>query len=293
MIIIYNNLILLYTTVDLIAIDSLQSLKNSLPKLLSIVFHSFINHPKGNDDPMNAFKRTIIKDEAPSSYLGEARSLRISLPHGYNELLSYPVLYCQDGEDFFNFGRIVTQANTLILKNGLDPFLIIGVDVDKKLRWSEYHPEGERFARYCAFFAEELLPYIEENYPARTRRDERVIAGDSLGGTVSLHLALDYPELFGSVISFSGAFFPVTQQRIAEESDLSELSVFQTVGLKETAFQSAEGVSDFVELNRSTRALLEHRKANVYYEETDGDHVWGAWQPLIPKALAQYFGGSM
>jgi enterochelin esterase-like enzyme len=242
---------------------------------------------------MNAFKRTIIKDEAPSSYLGKARSLRISLPPGYNELLSYPVLYCQDGEDFFNFGRIVTQANTLILENDLDPFLIVGVDVDKKLRTSEYHPEGDRFASYCTFFAEELIPYIEENYPARSRREERVIAGDSLGGTVSLHLALDYPEQFGNVMSFSGAFYPVTQQRVANEHSLSDLSVFQTVGLKETAFESSGGVFDFVELNRSTRALLEQRNANIYYEETDGDHVWGAWQPLIPKALARYFGGSM
>lgn len=48
-------------------------------------------------------KRTILKDEVDSRFLGETRTLRIYLPPGYNEILSYPVVYCQDGEEFFNF----------------------------------------------------------------------------------------------------------------------------------------------------------------------------------------------
>ena len=72
-------------------------------------------------------KRTIVKEEIESRYLGEKRTLRIYLPPGYNELLSYPVVYCQDGEEFFNFGRIATTANQIILDEGAEPFIIVGV----------------------------------------------------------------------------------------------------------------------------------------------------------------------
>ena len=64
-------------------------------------------------DDSRFYKRTIVKDEVTSVLLGENRSLRIYLPPGYNELLSYPVIYCQDGEQFFNFGRIATTLTRL------------------------------------------------------------------------------------------------------------------------------------------------------------------------------------
>src|SRR5690242_18270125 len=90
-------------------------------------------------------KRTIIKDSVTSSHLPEGeRGLRLYLPPGYNEILSYPVIYCQDGEDFFSFGRIATQAHAMILDGELEPLVIVGVDVDKSVRTEEYAPDGER-----------------------------------------------------------------------------------------------------------------------------------------------------
>jgi enterochelin esterase-like enzyme len=239
---------------------------------------------------MTAYERKINKESIPSLFLQETRNVRVSLPPGYNEMLSYPTVYCQDGEDFFNFGRIVTQANTLILEEGLDPFLIVGVDVNKAIRRSEYHPEGARFHSYCRFFAEELIPFIEGKYPVRASSDERVLAGDSLGGTVALHLALDYPQFFTHVIAFSGAFYDSTQRRIMRETNLSWLRLYQSVGLQETAFETSDGVHNFVEMNRRTRDLLTARNAVLQYKETDGEHVWGQWQGLIPEALTHYFG---
>lgn len=234
-------------------------------------------------------KRTILKEIVPSHHLPEgSRNLRVFLPPGYNEVLSYPVVYCQDGEDFFNFGRIATTATRLILDEGLEPFLIVGVDVDKSIRTDEYAPDGARHAAYTAFFAEELIPFIEEKFSVRPEPQYRILAGDSLGGTVSLHLALSYPELFDSVIALSGAFYPVSQAILAESADLSALRMYMIVGLQENAFETDRGVFDFVDLNRQTRRLLEHKGASVFYEEKDGKHQWGFWQQEVPHALLHF-----
>jgi len=234
-------------------------------------------------------KRTIVKDNVTSRFLVDnSRNLRVFLPPGYNEVLSYPVVYCQDGEDFFNFGRIATTATKLILDDGLEPFIIVGVDVDKKVRTSEYTPGGERNNSYIRFFAEELVPYIEEKYAARKDSAHRLLAGDSLGGTVSLHIALKYPQLFTKVISLSGAYYASSQSILSRAGDLSWLSIYMIVGLQEDAYQTDTGIYDFVALNRNTRALLEHHQASIFYEEKDGKHQWGFWQNEIGKALSYF-----
>lgn len=235
-------------------------------------------------------KRTIMKEEVASALLSETRNVKIYLPPGYNELLTYPVLYCQDGEDFFNFGRTATHMTKLILDEGLEPALIVGVDVDKRLRNEDYSPDGTRFGAYCRFFAEELVPYIEARYPARRDRSARVIAGDSLGGTVSLHIALEYPQLFNRVLSLSGAFLASTRDRIAAESDLSWLQLYMLIGLQETAVETSRGTFDFLEENRRTRELLEARETDLFYEEKDGKHTWGFWQKELPASLKLFFG---
>ncbi|WP_281888864.1 esterase family protein [Paenibacillus sp. YYML68] len=239
------------------------------------------------DDAMY-YKRTIVKEHVPSQELGEERPLRIYLPPGYNELLSYPVVYCQDGEDFFNFGRIATTMNRLIYDDNAEPAIIVGVDVDKAVRTSEYAPEGERFERYCRFFAEELLPYVESRYPVRTTADERLLAGDSLGATVSLHLALDYRSLFTRVLSLSGAFLQSTQARVAAEDDLSWLTLSMLIGLDEKDVSTGRGTFDFVEANRNTKKLLIERSCQLEYEEKPGKHLWGFWQQELPRLLRRF-----
>ncbi|MDF2960059.1 MAG: enterochelin esterase [Paenibacillus sp.] len=231
------------------------------------------------------YKRTIVKELVSSGILGEERTVRIFLPPGYQELISYPVIYCQDGEQFFNFGRIATHMNRLIYDEGVEPAIIVGVDTVTAVRTSEYAPEGLRFDDYCRFFTQELLPFVEQKYPVRTSPEERILAGDSLGGTVSLHLALDYRDLFGKVISLSGAFLQPTQERIAEESDLSWLELYMLIGLDEQEVTTERGTFDFLEANRQARQLLEARNCRLTYLEKQGKHLWGFWQNELPAAM--------
>jgi enterochelin esterase-like enzyme len=235
------------------------------------------------------YKRTIVKEVMSSSALQEQRNLRVYLPPGYNELLSYPVLYCQDGEDFFNFGRLATHMTRLIIDEDYEPVIIVGVDVDKKKRTSEYSPEGQRFNAYIQFFTEELIPYIEQRYPVRTELKDRVLAGDSLGGTISLHLALNSPHLFNQVISLSGAFYTSTQEILSGYHDLSWLTIYMVIGLQEDVVVTDHGTYDFLVLNRTSKTMFQERGATVDYHEADGKHVWGFWQNALPAALAYFY----
>lgn len=235
---------------------------------------------------LNEYSRRIVhKETLFSEALGKERPLRIFVPPGYNELSSHRVVYCQDGEECFNFGRIATHATKLILDEGVEPFLVVGVDVDLPNRSSEYAPEGSRYAAYSEFFLREMMPFVESRYAVRTGPGDRVLVGDSRGGTVSLHLSLQVPDLIQKVISLSGAFLPSTREQLEAEGDLSWLRMYQLIGTDEAEVRTAEGVYDFLEANRLTRSSLESRGASVRYVEKPGKHIWGFWQQELPEAL--------
>ncbi len=54
------------------------------------------------------------------------------------------------------------------------------------------------------FIIHELIPYIDTHYPTINKRQQRAIAGLSMGGQGAFWLAGRYPELFGSAAAISG-----------------------------------------------------------------------------------------
>ncbi|TVY02277.1 alpha/beta hydrolase [Cohnella terricola] len=242
-----------------------------------------------SDNPL--FKRTIHKHEVPSVLLPEgSRTVRVYLPPGFQQWISYPVVYCQDGEEFFNFGRIATHAQRLILEEDWEPFIVVGVDVNVKLRTSEYAPDGERYSLYTRFFAEELIPWVESHYPVRDVPEQRLLAGDSLGGAVSLSLAIAYPDMFSRILSLSGAYYGPYMEQIRQAASLEYLKLWMIVGLQEREYATDRGTFDFVALNRDAVQLLEEKGAIVRYTEKDGEHKWGFWQQVLPEALGAFLG---
>ncbi|WP_027417721.1 alpha/beta hydrolase [Aneurinibacillus terranovensis] len=234
----------------------------------------------------NIRKRTIIRREIDSQYLAEKRSYKVYLPTNHILTRPYPILYTQDGEQFLNFGRIATIANERVIKGELFPFIIAAVTVSRENRTEEYGTGRSRNAAYKSFFIEELLPAVENEFLT----GERTLAGDSLGGTVSLDLTIDRPDLFPNVLSLSGAFYPDTMKNVLQQTSLDHLNIYMVVGRKETEVAVGTKKADFLLYNREMKQLLEEKGAKVEYTEQDGGHDWGFWQSQLPAALAYFYG---
>lgn len=237
------------------------------------------------------YTRTVHKADIDSVYLRETRRLQIFVPPGYSEDAIYPVVYCQDGEQFFNMGRIATHATKLMADGTIRPLLIVGVHVRMETRRDDYAPDGARFGAYCRFMTEEAVPYVERTYSAGRRPADRTAAGSSLGAALSLRLAIDRPDVFARVISLSGAFRG--SSFVAAGGGLTRLDglrVYMLAGLQETAVEIGGGVFDFVQMSRDMREWLDERQADVHYAEREGGHTWGLWQQYVPDALRHMYG---
>ncbi|MBD1373448.1 esterase family protein [Hazenella sp. IB182357] len=234
-------------------------------------------------------QRTIKKEVLQSTALNETKEILIYLPPGFQADQDYPVLILHDGTDYFNLGRIVTQAHTMIQNKEIKPVMLVSVPINKEIRTDTYAPKGSKHQAHIHMIVNELLPLLQDQYGVSPLSSTFVIGGSSLGATVSLQIALAYPELFHNILSQSGAFSEETKETILKSSSLSHFKIYQSIGKSETSVPTHLGKLNFLTRNREVFRLLEEKRANVQYVEAEGDHTWGFWQRDLTAALSFFF----
>lgn len=236
--------------------------------------------------------RIIKKECLQSTCLQRKKEILISYPPSLTNDQELPVLLLHDGPDYFFLGRLVTQANQLMIDQRLRPFISIALPVEKEHRVAEYSPRGRDFHAYQYFLIEELFPLLKAKHPVSSNYKDWVIGGASLGATASLHFALTYPQYCQAILCQSGAFLPQTIELIAQQKRLSSLRVYQSIGQSETAVPTHMGLADLLTRNRQIAQALQEKQASIRYIEREGGHTWGLWQRDLPEALMTFFGFS-
>ncbi|MFH1144881.1 MAG: alpha/beta hydrolase-fold protein, partial [Candidatus Eisenbacteria bacterium] len=95
-------------------------------------------------------------------------------------------------------------AERLIAEGKIAPLIVVGV-YNSPDRVNEYTPVadpvrgGGGAGGYGRFLVEELKPFIDATYRTRAGKAFTGVAGSSLGGLVSLHLGLTYPDVFSRI----------------------------------------------------------------------------------------------
>ncbi|MDQ0268697.1 alpha/beta hydrolase [Cytobacillus purgationiresistens] len=238
---------------------------------------------------MDIPKGTITDFTFSSKALGEDLEILVYLPGNYSPLYKYNILIAQDGKDYFQLGRIGRTSDELLQSRDIENTIIIGIpykNVEDRRR--KYHPDGEQHEAYIRFLAHELAPYLDEKYPSYQMGMGRALIGDSLGATVSLLTALQYPHTFGTVILQS----PLVNEKVMSEVEAFNtthlLNIYHVIGKEETAVKTTDGKEkDFLTPNRELSELMKKRGFTYFYDEFDGDHTWTHWQPDLKRALKQ------
>ena len=161
--------------------------------------------------------------------------------------------------------------------------------------------------KYESYFMQELIPEIERKYRAATDRQNRIVAGLSMGGYGAIKFGLKYPEKFVIAGSFSGAFDAVVK---TEKYPHLVESVRDVFGAQGNAARSANDIFKMVseaapekvktfpflfvdcgtedhqfQANRDFVQLLTEKKAAHEYRQMPGEHNWKFWDAEIQEFL--------
>lgn len=226
-----------------------------------------------------------------SNALQEEMKLLISTPANYTPMMTYPVAIANDGNDYFQLGSLSRILDEKIEDGEIDEHIVIGIPyINSEDRRQKYMPNGEKHDAYLTFLAEELVPYLEENYSISDAPDERILMGDSQAATVSLLALVKYPDVFQQAILHSPHITDEVLELVKDLPKGIDYHIYHAIGKGEETVHTKDGqVKDFLTPNRQLHEQLDDQKIDYDYVELEGDHTWKTWKPDLPKAIMRIF----
>ncbi len=224
---------------------------------------------------------------------GRARKVAVYTPPDYapHRAEPYPLLICFDGMTYYQHEIPVPALLDDLSSSGkIPPMIAVFVDTDEaRLQ------DLANNRKFADFLGEEVIPRIRQGWHVTTDPRRVIVAGASAGGLGAAYVAFRRPDLFGNVLSQSGAFWRgnessndapyewLTAQYTAAAK--KPLRFYLEVGANET--RHAVGVGPvFIEANRRLRDALTAKGYPVHYLEVPGaDHEPGHWSRQFPEAL--------
>lgn len=236
-------------------------------------------------------KGTIKELTIHSGELGEDIQILVYLPVNFSPLYKYSLLIAQDGQDYFQLGRIARLADEFLFQREIENLIIVGIPYkDVEDRRKKYHPSGAQNQQYIRFLAHELVPFLDQEFPTYQMGSTRALIGDSLGGAVSLMTALQYPHTFGKVLLQSPYVDENVLNSVKNFSEGQLLQLYHVIGKQETEVPTTNGMlKDFLTPNRALSNIISEKPITYFYEEFGGDHTWTYWQPDLRRALKMLF----
>ena len=259
---------------------------STLPRRFDVLRN---NIPQGKIDTL----------EYPSGTVGNNRRVLIYTPPGYSKDKSYPVLYllhgiCGDEKEWYNGGRPHVILDNLYAENKVQPMIVVMPNgcamKNDRMVGNMMDPEKvEAFAMFEKDLLNDLIPFIEKNYPVIKDRESRAIAGLSMGGFHSLHISKEYPDNFDYIGLFSAAILSREDitSKIYENIDEKLKIQFDK---KPKLYWIAIGKTDFLyQANVDFREKLDENKYPYTYYETEEGHIWKNWRIYLTEFIPLLF----
>ncbi len=228
---------------------------------------------------------TVHQHAYLSKALGVQRSAWVYTPPGYeaDTASKYPILVLQHGsgdrhETWVMHGKAHWILDNLIASGKAKPMIVLMIDG---------HPLGKvpreaadkRGASLKAFeneLLQDALPLAESHYRVSPKREDRAIAGLSMGGWQSLSIGMNHLDRFAWIGSFSGA--------VDENEIKPALDDAAGTNAKLKLLWIACGEKDFLlDRNHQLLATLKARGVNHEWRLTPGDHSWPVWRDYLAE----------
>ena len=229
-----------------------------------------------------------------SAIWGGPRRIAVYLPFEYRSTKKLPLVICHDGTDTLRFASAKLVLDNLIRRHEVKPLIVAFVDPGDT-RNQEYAANPKQ----ARFLVEELLPYLEANYPIRTDPSERGLMGASFGAVSSLHAAWTYPGVFGRLMLQSGSF-AFTDIGTHDRGPLWDPVVSFVNGFRADPgrvdarmFLSCGCFESLIYYNRSLVPLLRQSGLQVRYVESLDGHNWISWRDRMRDGLTWLFPGHL
>lgn len=161
--------------------------------------------------------------DVESKLLGRPVRCGVYLPPGYkdeaNKDKRYPLVYFLHG---LHEGAVrwlsdrggASMFDAAIKEKKIPPLIVMVPDAG----YSFYSDTLDGKKPYAKFVIQELVPWADKAFRTTGRRQERIMAGSSMGGFGALKFAFKHPELFSAVFAHQPAILPESPADVSGRS---------------------------------------------------------------------------
>jgi enterochelin esterase family protein len=222
-----------------------------------------------------------------SRALGVPRRMHVYTPPGYlTSGQRYPVLYLLHGggdndQSWLMAGRANFILDNLIAAGKAKPMIVVLPAGHTPAVPGAAPPSPGVPDAFARDLLTDVMPYVEQNYRTLPGRDQRAVAGLSMGGQQTLNVGLTNLDKFSQLGVFSSGWFG--QEGAATFAKNNE-ALFSDPKLNDRIklFWFATGKDDFVlPSTKAALALLDQHKVRYRYKETEGGHTWPNWRAYL------------
>lgn len=242
---------------------------------------------------------SLSEEEVESKVLKSRRWAWVYTPAGYDpkRKAPYPVLVCFDGATYSAPEGIPVPIilDNLIAQKKIPPMMAVLI---KQNPQPQRNIELSNNPEFVDFVADELLPAVRQKWRATADPAQTIVCGFSAGGLASAFAAFRRPDVFGNVLSQSGALWPGQTRdnpqhewltRQFESSPKLPTRFVLQAGIVEVVTTPLSGPS-ILEGNRHLRDVLSAKGYEVYYSEVAGGHEPLSWRGGLAEGLIQLMG---
>lgn len=233
------------------------------------IYRETITH--GNIDTITYSSKTV----------GNSRKALIYTPPGYSNDKKYPVLYLLHGiggdkKEWFDQGQPQVILDNLYADGKLEPMIVVLPNgramKDDRATGNIFAPDKvQAFATFEKDLINDLIPYVEKNYPVIKDREHRAIAGLSMGGGQSLNFGLGNLDKFAWVGGFSSAPNTKTPEELIPDPAKAK----QQLKLLWISCGDKDGLITFSK--RTSDYLKKNDIPHIYYVD-HGYHDFKVWK---------------
>jgi enterochelin esterase-like enzyme len=248
-----------------------------------------------------------------SEIIGDHRDFYVYTPPGYDAMRKepYPVLFLlhglgDDAAGWTNVGAANVILDNLINRGEAKPMVMVNTLGYGTPDGPAGAMGGSMIPTFTRALIEEVLPQVEKTYHVSQDRNQRAIAGLSMGGAESLYLGLHNIDRFAYIGSFSGALAmwphanppsgggrggrgPQTMQDADFEKNFPDLTAKSASRLR--LVWIACGLDDGLNtVNRQFKTWLKSKDIQFTDVEVPGyAHVWPLWRDNLAKLAPLLF----
>jgi enterochelin esterase-like enzyme len=261
---IYLILILLGTN---LSVDA-QNIVKHTPKS----FYSLrTDIPHGRIDTIHYHSKTV----------GNTRSAVVYTPPGYSTKKKYPVLYLLHGiggdeYSWTKHGHAQNILDNLYAQGKIKPMIVVmpngrAMKDDRAVGNMMAPDKIKAFATFGQDLLNDLIPFVQKEYPTYTDREHRALAGLSMGGGQSLNFGLTSLDEFAWV----GAFSPAPNTKVPGELIPDPEKVKDKLNLLWISYGASDRLIPFGK--RIHDYLVANEVPHIFYIEP-GKHDFKVWK---------------